>query len=225
MSLAQILVVEDEGIVARGIQSGLESMGYEVPSLCASGEEAIEKATSLQPDLVLMDIVLRGDMDGIEAARRIRERLDIPVVFLSAYEDENTLGRAKTIEPFGYLLKPYEEKEPRTTIEMALYKHRAEQRVKQAERWLSATLRCIDDAVIATDARLCVRFLNPIGEALTGWDREEALGRGLTEVCQLQDRRTRASVANLSTRAIHQGMGVDLPEHFVLLSREDRESP
>src|SRR5262245_21153390 len=128
MSLAQILVVEDERIVARGIQSELEQMGYEVSDLAASGEEAIEKASRLHPDLVLMDIVLRGDMDGIEAARRIRERLDIPVVFLSAYEDQNTLGRAKTTEAFGYLLKPYEEKELHTTIETALYKHRAEQR-------------------------------------------------------------------------------------------------
>jgi len=225
MALAQILVVEDERIVARGIQCELERMGYEVPQLAASGEEAVAKATELHPDLVLMDIVLRGDMDGIEAARRIRERLDIPVVFLSAYEDEHTLGRAKTTEPFGYLLKPYEEKELHTTIEMALYKHRVEQRVKQAERWLAATLRCIDDGVIATDGRLCVRFINPVGGTLTGWQASEALGREMGEICSLVEERTGKPLDNLATRAIQSGVGIDLPEHTVLVSRGQKMTP
>jgi PAS domain S-box-containing protein len=225
MAPANILVVEDERIVAQGIRCELEQMGYEVPDLAASGEEAIEKACRLHPDLVLMDIVLRGDMDGIEAARRIRERFDIPVVFLSAYEDQHTLGRAKTTEPFGYLLKPYEEKELHTTIETALYKHRAELRIKQAERWLSSTLRCIDDAVIATDAKLVVRFLNPIGEALTGWDAEDALGKELADVCSLVDSSTRTSLDQLSAEAIHKGMGIDLPENTLLIARDLRETP
>jgi two-component system cell cycle sensor histidine kinase/response regulator CckA len=225
MTAAQILVVEDERIVARGIQRELQDMGYEVPELASTGEEAVQKADQLRPDLVLMDIVLKGHLDGIEAARTIRERFDIPVIYLSAYEDENTLGRARLTEPFGYLLKPYEEKELHTTIEMALHKHRMEQQVKHAERWLHATLRSIDDAVLATDARLSVRFLNPIGEALTGWEAADAFGQDLAEVCQLRDERTGLPVDNLAGRAIRESVGIDLAEHAVLLARDARRTP
>ncbi|MBL8798788.1 MAG: response regulator [Planctomycetia bacterium] len=225
MSTAQILVVEDERIVARGIQRELQDMGYAVPELASTGEEAVQKADRLRPDLVLMDIVLKGQLDGIEAARTIRERFDIPVIYLSAYEDENTLGRARLTEPFGYLLKPYEEKELHTTIEMALHKHRMEQQIRHAERWLHATLRSIDDAVLATDAHLAVRFVNPIGEALSGWDATDAFGRELADVCQLRDERSGHPVDNLAGRAIRESVGVDLPEHLLLLSRDARRTP
>jgi two-component system cell cycle sensor histidine kinase/response regulator CckA len=225
MALAHILVVEDEGIVARGIQSELENLGYDVPDVASSGEEAIEKALHLHPDLVLMDVVLKGDMDGIEAARRIHEQLDVPVVYLSAYEDENTIHRARGTEPFGYLLKPYEEKELHTTIEMALHKHRAEQKVREAERWWHATLRCIDDAVIATDTRLRVRFLNPIAEAVSGWSSERASGGDLAEVCRLIDEKTSAPLEGLAKRAIQQGAGIDLPAGALLVAQDGRETP
>lgn len=225
MSAAHILVVEDERIVARGIQRELQEMGYAVPELASTGEEAVQKADQLRPDLVLMDIVLKGQVDGIEAARTIRERFDIPVIYLSAYEDENTLGRARLTEPFGYLLKPYEEKELHTTIEMALHKHRMEQQIKHAERWLHATLSSIDDAVLATDARLAVRFLNPIGEALTGWEAGDALGQDLDEVCQLLDERTGVPVSSLAGRAIRESVGIDLPDAVLLRSRDARRTP
>jgi two-component system sensor histidine kinase/response regulator len=127
MTKAQILVVEDEGIVALNVQSSLESLGYDVPVVVSSGEEAIEEAERTRPDLVLMDIMLEGDIDGVEAAGQIRERFNIPVVYLTAYADDETLQRARITEPFGYLLKPFEERELHTTIEMALYKHKAEE--------------------------------------------------------------------------------------------------
>ena len=127
MTKARILVVEDEGIVALNIQSSLESLGYDVPVVVASGEEAIEEAERTRPDLVLMDIMLEGEWDGVEAAEQIRQRFNIPVIYLTAYADENTLQRAKIAEPFGYLLKPFEERELHTTIEIALYKHKAEE--------------------------------------------------------------------------------------------------
>src|SRR5947207_10744136 len=146
MRNAQILVVEDESIIAKGIQSDLQGLGYDVPVIASSGEEALEKAAETYPDLVLMDIVLKGDLDGIETSRRMRDQFNIPVVYLSAYRDDQTLERAKITEPFGYLLKPYEERELHTTIEMALYKHRMERQLQMAEQWLSATLNCIADA-------------------------------------------------------------------------------
>ena len=163
MDKARILIVEDQVIVARDEQYTLEDLGYIVVGSSVTGEDAIAKAEEHQPDLVLMDIMLKGEMDGIEAAQQIRERFDIPVIFVTAYADRATLHRAKLIEPFGYILKPFEEADLRTNIEMALYKHEMEKRLKESERWLSATLRSIGDAVIATDAEGQVKFMNPRG--------------------------------------------------------------
>lgn len=132
MSKANILVVEDEEIVAFDIESTLKVLGYEVPLVAASKEEAITFAATSQPDLVLMDIMLQGSMNGIEAAQEIRSRFNIPVVYLTAYADSHTLQLAKITEPFGYILKPFEEKELETTIEIALSRHRAEERIRQA---------------------------------------------------------------------------------------------
>ncbi len=123
---AKILVTEDEGIVAADIEDRLRSLGYQVTATCSSGAEALQKIAETKPDLVLMDIMIQGDMDGIETARHVREDFGIPVIFLTAYSDDATFERAKITEPFGYLLKPFEERELRTNIEMALYKHAME---------------------------------------------------------------------------------------------------
>jgi two-component system sensor histidine kinase/response regulator len=130
MAKARVLVVEDEGIVALNIQSSLESLGYDVPAIVASGEEAIGMAEEARPDVVLMDVMLSGTMDGVEAAGQIRERFHVPVIFLTAYTGDDTLRRAEITEPFGYLVKPFDERELRTTIEIALYKHLAEERLR-----------------------------------------------------------------------------------------------
>ncbi len=132
MADVRIMVVEDENIVARDIQNRLQHFGYVVAAAASSGEEAVEKAAEAQPDLVLMDIMLKGDMDGTEAADQLRTRFNIPVVYLTAYADEHTLRRAKITGPFGYILKPFEESELRTTIEMALFKHQAEEALRKA---------------------------------------------------------------------------------------------
>ncbi len=128
---AKILVVEDENIIARDIQSKLKRMGYNVPALVMTGEEAIACSEEIRPDIVLMDIVLKGDMDGIEAADIIKKRFDIPVLYLTAYADEVTLKRAMVTEPFGYMLKPFGERELRINIEISLYKHDVEKRRRE----------------------------------------------------------------------------------------------
>ena len=133
MTKAKILVVEDESIVALDIQSQLRSLGYAVPAVVSSGAEAIRKAGETRPDLVLMDIRLKGEMDGVEAAGQIWARFGIPVFYLTAYADEDTLQRAKITGPFGYILKPFEGRELHTTIEMALYRHRSEQALRESE--------------------------------------------------------------------------------------------
>jgi two-component system phosphate regulon sensor histidine kinase PhoR len=138
MEQARILIVEDESIVALDLQTSLGGLGYDVLLSVSSGEEAIASAERTHPDLILMDIMLDGEMDGIEAAGQIRKQFGIPVVFLTAYADEDTLRRAKITEPFGYLLKPFEERELHTTIEMALYKHRAEEALRRRDAILAA---------------------------------------------------------------------------------------
>ncbi|WP_370572398.1 response regulator [Methanomethylovorans sp.] len=125
MTDAKILVVEDENIVALEIKKRLQKLGYIVPGVASTGEDAISKVEGILPDLVLMDIMLKGEIDGIHAAGEIRKRFNIPVIYLTAYSDEETLQRAKFTEPYGYILKPFEEDDLRTTIEIALYRHQA----------------------------------------------------------------------------------------------------
>jgi signal transduction histidine kinase len=136
MSIATILVVEDDGIIAMTLRNKLIGLGYDVPPTVFSGEEAVAKARELCPDVVLMDIHLRGEMDGIEAAEQIRAQHDVPVIYLTAYADEETLTRAKITEPYGYILKPYQERELQSAIEIALYKHQAERQLREAEAQL-----------------------------------------------------------------------------------------
>ncbi|MCP4130468.1 MAG: hybrid sensor histidine kinase/response regulator [bacterium] len=136
MSAVRILIVEDEGLFARDLQLLLEEKGYTVPGIVNSGKKAIEQAEKLEPDLVLMDIRLKGKMDGIEAAEYIRLNFDIPVVYLTAYTNNTIIERAKISEPFGYIVKPVQEKELYIAIEMALYKHRMENELKEAHREL-----------------------------------------------------------------------------------------
>ncbi|MGB9978621.1 response regulator [Methanobacterium sp.] len=203
MAVAQIMVVEDERITAKDIQSALESAGYGVADLVFSGEEAVRKAKELQPDLVLMDIKLEGKMDGIEAATQIRERYDIPVIYLTAYSNSGIVQRAKTTEPAGYLLKeqfgfltkPFEESELNTTIEIALYNHKIERRLRNREQWLAAILKSVSDAVIATDSKGRIKFMNPVAEELTGWIHEEALGEDLDKILKILNKES----ANLSS--------------------------
>lgn len=136
MSKNNILVVEDESIVSKDIQQSLKKLGYNISGAASTGEKAILLANETKPDLVLMDIMLKGDMSGIETAEKIKETLNIPVIYLTAYADENTLSRAKVTEPYGYIIKPFKEIDLHTSIEMALYKHGKEQEVVKERDFL-----------------------------------------------------------------------------------------
>ncbi len=138
--IAKILVVEDERIVGEDIKARLHKLGYSVPSIARSGEEAIEKAKAIRPDLVLIDIVLDGEMDGIEAASTIKSLYNIPIVFLTAYVDSNTLERAKITEPYGYIIKPFEDRDLNLTIDIGIHKHRMETKLRETEERLRKTL-------------------------------------------------------------------------------------
>lgn len=181
----RILIVEDEGVIALELRDRLSGMGYEIVGPVPSGQEAIDHARELLPDVVLMDIVLAGQMDGIEASEIIKNSLDIPVIFLTAHADERTLQRAKATQPFGYILKPFNERELQVSIEMALYKHQKEKMAREREEWLSATLTSIGDAVITVDGRYRVTFMNAAAQALTGWNSREVIGRKAGDICNV----------------------------------------
>jgi PAS domain S-box-containing protein len=222
--MANILVVEDEKIVATDIASTLEGLGYSVPGVVSSGEEAVRRVGELHPDLVLMDIVLGGQMDGVQAARLMRQRFSIPVVFLTAFADGDSLNRARASEPFGYIVKPFNEKELRSTIEIALYKHQVEQQLRQRERWFSTTLRCVGNAVIATDPGGKITFLNPVAESLVGCSAERALGRPIAEIFRLIDLQTGRIADNPVQQVLHGHPGIP-PTDAALIDEQGREIP
>jgi len=187
MSTAKIFIVEDEAIVAESLNDQLEALGYIVTGNAPSGEEALRKIKNNLPNLVLMDIMLEGEMDGVETAQQIRELYGIPVIFLSAYSDSETLGRAKLTEPFGYLIKPYKERELHTTLEITLYKHRMEKRVREHERWLDTLLRSIGDGVITVGIDGLLTSMSPVAEMLTGLNEAEQIKKNLLGILQIEE--------------------------------------
>jgi PAS domain S-box-containing protein len=217
------MVVEDEGIIAQDIKNCLEGLGYIVPDVVFTGKEAILRAEELRPDLVLMDIVLKGEIDGIETAAEIRKKYNIPIVYLTAYEDDKTLKRAKLTEPLGYILKPFEERYLRSSIEMALYKHQMETKLKENERWLSAILKSVGDAVIVSDEYGFIKFLNPVAEALTGWTLPEVTGRRVTDLLRLLDEETREPIKNPIERVLSENIVIGRSNHTILIARDGRE--
>lgn len=137
----RILVVEDEAVIALRLQKRLKEMGYDVPDIAYSGEDAVEKAGRLRPDLVLMDIMLPGKLDGIEAAKIVKAEFDIPVIFLTAFSEDKILKRAKQAEPFGYLLKPFQDRDIKAAIEVALYKKGMEEKLQKAHSELEERVK------------------------------------------------------------------------------------
>jgi PAS domain S-box-containing protein len=225
MARIKILVVEDEIIVAKDIKMRLENLGYSVSSLVSSGEEAIREVEENNPDLVLMDIVLQGEMDGIEAADQIRSHFNIPVIYLTAYADEKMLERAKRTGPFGYIIKPFDDRDLHTTIEVAFYKNKMEKRLRESERWLFTTLRSINEAVIATDTKGCVTLMNHVAQSLTGWKEEDATGRPLRDIFNIINEKTQKPVGDPVRRVLREGVVVGLANDTVLIAKDGTQRP
>jgi diguanylate cyclase len=205
----RILIVEDEVVVALELQHRLTGIGYEILGAVPSGQGAIDRARELRPDVVLMDIVLAGKMDGIEASETIRNGLDIPVIFLTAHADERTFERAKATQPFGYILKPFNERELQISIEMALYKHQKEKTAREREEWLTATLTSIGDAVITVDIRSYVTFMNAAAELLTGWDLKDVVGSKATDLWRIIQDDGLMDRSSITSRAVLEALLVN----------------
>src|SRR5437867_1845936 len=179
--LARVMVVEDERIVAFNLQQRLSSLGYEVPAIAASCEEALRKAEQTRPDLILMDIRIQGDIDGVETASRLNSVYPAPIVYLTAYSEDATLERALATRPYGYLLKPFSERELHATIQMALERHRFEGALRRSEERLHLALEAADMGIMDLD---------------TGTFKADLAGRS-AQLLGLGESRTRASCAAL----------------------------
>ncbi len=218
MEKAKILIVEDEGIIAKDLQLRLKDMGYNVPSIVNNGEEALKKVKEIKPNLVLMDIVLIGQMDGIETAGKIRLTADIPVIYLTAYADEETLERAKITEPFGYLIKPVNDKELHSAISIALYRHSMERELIESRKWFSTLLNSVNDGVITTDAKGNVIHVNPAAETLTGWKQKEVTGNALEEVFNIENTKAVGEVVGFTKKRMGPEIIVALTNDTILIT-------
>jgi PAS domain S-box-containing protein len=198
MSATEILIAEYERAVAQELKLQLEKLGYKVVDIAYSGETAVEKTMKLQPDVVLMNVRLNGAIDGIQTGSYIRDYHDTPIVYMIDYSSEATIRRAGTTGPFGYIFRPFDEKQIFATIETALIRHELESKLRQSRQWLNTTLTSIGDGVIATDEQGLVRFINPTAMEQTGWHHTEAIGKSLSDVFSLVDENSRKPIDLLS---------------------------
>ncbi|HEY1406480.1 MAG TPA: response regulator, partial [Spirochaetota bacterium] len=182
MKRPRILIVEDEQLVALDLAHTVERFDYEIAGTCDSGEEAVLLAEKLHPDIILMDIFLAGNMDGIEAGRQIKTRFDIPFIYITASTDQETLSRVKVTQPYGYITKPFDEHEVFSSVETALYKSEIERELKKNREWLTAMLKAINDGIITVDLNGSVTFMNNAAEKLIGVSFSVAAGKQKDEI-------------------------------------------
>lgn len=234
MPAARILIAEDECITAMDIEERLQRLGYTVPAVVSSGEGAIRKVEETRPDLVLMDIVLSGDTDGVCAAQEIQSRLGTPIVYLTAYSDNATWERAKATEPFGYLVKPVKDTDLFRSIEIALQRREAEKRPLDKERWVGQFADCSGIAMMTFDQSSRVTFMNSVARDLTGLEQSDAVGKDVREVFRLPGRKeTFSSIANAVKTCVEADVaydawlaskdGVDSPFQYSVVPMDDKQ--
>ena len=222
---AKILVVEDEQITAMAITETLKDLGFKVVGHANCSDAAVSLAEKKDPDLILMDIKLDGKIDGIKTAEIIKKNYNIPVIFLTAYSDQSTLNRAKITEPFSYLLKPLNERELLASIQIAIFHHHAEMKIKANEQWLSTTLNSIGDAVISTNAKGEIEFLNPIAENLIGWKKDRASHKKIENVIKLTHPEKGKLIQNPVLEVIKKSKKIFLEKNIFLINQKNKSIP
>ena len=225
MKKKKILVVEDERLVAEDIAECLEGAGYEVCGIASNGDDALELAGEHRPNLVLEDIVIRGDRDGIETAVEMRKRFDIPSIFLTAYSQNGILERAKEAAPLGFIIKPFDEEGLLSAVKLALHKAALDVQLRESADWFSTTLNSIGDGVIATDIDGRVRFMNRVAEQLTGWMLDEAEGCHITDIFCVEEEVSEQPVVNPALEAMKFNKVRTLAAGCILRSRTGRRIP
>lgn len=224
MTKIRILAVGGDSAAAKSLRDRLKGLGYAVSGIASSGEEAVKKASATPVDLVLMEADLRGEIDGIEAAAQIHQRLNIPVVYIGVPADEDTFQRFLETEPYGHVADPLDERELRAAVEIAIRRHRPESKLKERERWLATTLSNIGDAVIVTDSEGYITYLNPVAEALTGWKQEDARAKALSEVFNIVEGETGTAAEAPVPKVLRGDAIVRLTDH-ILIAGDGAEIP
>ena len=227
----KILIVENESLVAMDISDCLKNSSYEVVGVASCGEDALKQVDEKRPDLILMDIMLDGEMDGIEAASVIRLRSCLPVIFLTAFTERNLIDRAKLTQPFGYLTKPFEDRELLANIEMALYRHQQERLFLKNSNWFPESLSNLNDGLILVDMYNNVVFMNTQAQDLTGWS-EDAVCLPLNKAFRIyktnDDRSSCVSEVltdSLIIDVFSDGMTVSFEKKTCLVRKDGRKIP
>jgi PAS domain S-box-containing protein len=221
MSKIKILVVEDESIVAKDIQNTLIKLGYDVPSTASSAASAYEKLEEIKPDLVFLDIKLKGDEDGIHIAELIKEKYNIPVIFLTSYVDQETLDRAKVTEPYGYIVKPFNESDLKTTVEMALFKFGRDREVRDSEQRLANALARVEESIIVTDTDGRINYLNERAENLLGYGNSSAVGLDIFQLLSIEQEGGVQLKKDELLDAMRKDEEIKLEECFLIIKRDN----
>ena len=228
----KIMIVEDESVISLDIKNSLTKLGYTVSGVAVSGDIALRKIENNRPDLILMDIHLKGEMTGIDVAEKVQSSFQIPVVYLTANADNGTFKEAIHTGPYGYLLKPFEEKELGMAIEVALHKHQKEQVVKSSESWYATAFQSLTEAIVATDLHGDVVFMNAYAESITGWQLADAIDRPITSVLSFQrkiqqfDRiALKESVGSILGAVLRGKLAVPFPHGVQLATKSSEATP
>jgi PAS domain S-box-containing protein len=222
---AKILVVEDNPIVAEDLRMKLTKLGYQVTDTAMSGEQALESIKTTLPDIAFMDINLGKGIDGITTATLFKERYNLSVIYLTAHADDATLTRAKTTEPYGYIIKPFDDNELKSVIEVAVHKQKVEKKLMEKHTWLETTLNSIGDGVITTDTRGNVTFLNPVAEEKTGWKSLEAKGKPIEDIFHIRNEHSGHRVENPVNQVLSTGEQSSLVNNTLLISKDGNKLP
>ncbi|MGB3297056.1 MAG: response regulator [Phormidesmis sp.] len=232
MSAIQVMIVEDESVIALDIKSSLGKLGYAVSGMAASGDVALRKIEATRPDLVLMDIHLKGEMTGIEVSEKIKSHFQIPIVYLTANADSSTFQAAIGTDPYGYVLKPFKEKELGIAIEIALHQHQKGQVTRSSESWYATAFQSLDEAVIATDPNGLIVFMNAAAEFIMDCLLVDVIDQPILEVLKLQRKIQQLDTTDLThsmasiLEAVMRGRkAVSLPHHAQIVTQALKTTP
>lgn len=222
MANEKILIVEDEGLVAEDIKAHLVESGWDVVAIVPSGEQALELMDGIEVDLVMMDIVLTGVMDGIDTAAFIQEKYQTPVIFLTAYTDREKVDRAQLTDPYGYLIKPFDERELKTTVAMSLSKSITDRAQREGKRWANAVLKSIEDGVITTDTSGRIRNINPNALKMVSKSIDDCMNQHLIDVLSFSDPALQLQLKNTIDEVLQFGKNDDFRISGELVNTGDR---
>jgi diguanylate cyclase (GGDEF)-like protein/PAS domain S-box-containing protein len=225
MNYPKILVIKDQKILAVDIRNSLQKLGYLVSEITDSAEETIKKVAETRPHLVLIDISLTGEIDGIQAATIIRNNFQIPVLYVTDFLENENLQKRHLSEPFTYILKSFAERDLHIAVEMALYNYQEEKRLQEENQRMEAIFNNMGCAVVVTDLNGCIERMNPIAETLTGWLQQEACGKDFVEILKLVDKDTGENIQNLAVQVIQTATALKLPDNCILITKDGTKMP